>query len=483
MQKTRKLLAMLLVLALSISMMPAINIQAAKIKLNKTKVTIGDGKTVQLKLKNTKNKVTWKSENKKVATVDKKGLVSGINAGTTTIKATVKVKKKKHTYKCKVTVKGYSNSVETIKDANTTISLKTLTDYDGDSTFIKIANGSASTSIVVDLGASNKAKETVKEILKQLNGKSLDFLIISHWHKDHYGAIAELASQFKSKNIKIQNLVINAIDFRGEKLDPLVKNTTNIVNNVWSFGYYDGDKAYEKTKCGKYFAGTKYYDKKKFSNDYKVFKTESTALNQSGYQMVVLPGMEAGGKDSSTKINNHSMSTVILNANGQPNNKIILPGDLQGEGIAQIFDLKKKNNEEKDPKKKHTYMHYDFFSRGTYKNVIYKASHHGKARWHDFVSTSSALDKPQLQNVLETDAQKLKSEKMLITFMCGFAKANKKKTADTYSVMYENEKRLLKELVKPTKIVGTNWSGFGDKTLLNGYKIGKGEVRRQNFQY
>lgn len=102
MNKTKKILAMIFVVVLSISMISTTNVSAAKkVKLNKTKATIYVGKTVTLKLKNNKKKVKWTTSNKKIATVNKKGKVKGKKAGKVTI--TAKVGKKK--YKCKVTVK------------------------------------------------------------------------------------------------------------------------------------------------------------------------------------------------------------------------------------------------------------------------------------------------------------------------------------------------------------------------------------------
>lgn len=73
---------------------------AAKPKLNKKKVTLKVGKTVKLKLKHAK-KVKWSSNNKKVATVNKKGKVKAKKAGKAKIVAKYKGKK----YTCKVTVK------------------------------------------------------------------------------------------------------------------------------------------------------------------------------------------------------------------------------------------------------------------------------------------------------------------------------------------------------------------------------------------
>ena len=78
---------------------------SAKVKLNKTKVTIHVGESYKLKVKGTKKKVTWKSSKKSVVTVNKKGVVTGKKAGKSII--TAKVGKKK--LKCKVTVIVKSN--------------------------------------------------------------------------------------------------------------------------------------------------------------------------------------------------------------------------------------------------------------------------------------------------------------------------------------------------------------------------------------
>lgn len=102
MKQGKKILAIMLTLVLSISMIPSTNVSAAaKVKLNKTKATIYVGKTVTLKLKNNKKKVKWSSSKKKVATVSSKGKVKGKKAG----KATITAKVGSKNYKCKVTVK------------------------------------------------------------------------------------------------------------------------------------------------------------------------------------------------------------------------------------------------------------------------------------------------------------------------------------------------------------------------------------------
>ena len=83
------------------------DVEAAGPKLNMKKATIYVGKTVKLKVKNTKKKIKWSSSKKSVATVSKKGVVKGKKAGTSTIKAKVENK----TYKCKVTVKIDGNRI------------------------------------------------------------------------------------------------------------------------------------------------------------------------------------------------------------------------------------------------------------------------------------------------------------------------------------------------------------------------------------
>jgi len=80
---------------------------AAKVKLDKSETIIEKGKTVTLNATVTPStlldkSVTWKSSNKKVATVTVDGEVKGIKAGTATITCTSKVSGTKAT--CKVTI-------------------------------------------------------------------------------------------------------------------------------------------------------------------------------------------------------------------------------------------------------------------------------------------------------------------------------------------------------------------------------------------
>ena len=76
------------------------SVQAAKVKISKTKKTLNVKETFKLKVKNTKKKIKWSSSNKKVATVNSKGKVTAKKKGKATITAKVGGKK----YKCKVKV-------------------------------------------------------------------------------------------------------------------------------------------------------------------------------------------------------------------------------------------------------------------------------------------------------------------------------------------------------------------------------------------
>lgn len=89
-----------LFLAVLLLAMP-VQAKAAKPKLNKTSVTLFKGSTVTLKMKRTKKKAKWSSSKNKVATVNKKGVVTARKKGTAVITAKVAGKQ----YRCKVTVR------------------------------------------------------------------------------------------------------------------------------------------------------------------------------------------------------------------------------------------------------------------------------------------------------------------------------------------------------------------------------------------
>ena len=102
----KKILITVMALSMiSMTGLPALSntaiVQAATIKLSASSVKLQVGKSKQLKMVGTSAKVTWKSSNKKVATVTAKGKVTAVSEGTVVISATVNKKK----YSCMVLVK------------------------------------------------------------------------------------------------------------------------------------------------------------------------------------------------------------------------------------------------------------------------------------------------------------------------------------------------------------------------------------------
>ena len=112
MNKLKKALVMVLALAMVLTCAMVTPVQAAG-KLNKKSVSIYETETVSLTVKGVKS-VTWKTSDKKIATVDKKGLVKGVKKGTCTV--TAKDTKTKAAYSCRVTVKAANSLGIAAKD-------------------------------------------------------------------------------------------------------------------------------------------------------------------------------------------------------------------------------------------------------------------------------------------------------------------------------------------------------------------------------
>jgi hypothetical protein len=81
---------------------------AATIKLNKSSITLDEGKSYSLRLDGTSNTPKWSSNNKEVAKISVDGKITAVKAGVATITASLNSKK----YTCKVTVKDVLTSEE-----------------------------------------------------------------------------------------------------------------------------------------------------------------------------------------------------------------------------------------------------------------------------------------------------------------------------------------------------------------------------------
>ena len=134
------------------------------VKISKTKATLYVGKTLKLKTvvtpKNASIKsMTWKSSNKSIATVSKKGVVTPLKPGKVTISATTKDGTKK-TVKCKVTVKkpaGFVAVQDVFVDGDETVYIG------GQTTMIASAVPLNATNRKVKWTSSNSAVATVTQ--------------------------------------------------------------------------------------------------------------------------------------------------------------------------------------------------------------------------------------------------------------------------------------------------------------------------------
>ncbi|MBO4396756.1 MAG: Ig-like domain-containing protein [Eubacterium sp.] len=106
MRRAIRLVAAVIALVICVNGIAVNESDAAKnVSINKKKLTLMVGESAQLKLNNVSKKdaksVKWKSSDKKVASVNKTGLVKGKSKG----KAKITARYKKKNYTCKVTVK------------------------------------------------------------------------------------------------------------------------------------------------------------------------------------------------------------------------------------------------------------------------------------------------------------------------------------------------------------------------------------------
>lgn len=147
-KKNVKRLSIVLCLVLIVSVIAPTGQIVKAASLNKTSIKVAKGAKEQVKVIGTSKKVTWKSADKSIATVDEKGYVKGLKKGTTKIYATVSGKK----YTC------------TVKVESVSISSKTKTVTAGKSFTLKL-NGntqkvswSSSNSKVASVSSSGKVK-------------------------------------------------------------------------------------------------------------------------------------------------------------------------------------------------------------------------------------------------------------------------------------------------------------------------------------
>lgn len=124
----KKVMAVIMAAVMLAGILPAVQPGAevkAKAKISKTKATICTGEKLQLEMKGTKKKVTWKSSKKSIAAVDKEGVVTAKKKGNCVIKARCEGKN----YQCKVTVKTLPKNYATINGKKVKVGKKVKITY------------------------------------------------------------------------------------------------------------------------------------------------------------------------------------------------------------------------------------------------------------------------------------------------------------------------------------------------------------------
>ena len=102
--KIRKALSLCLIAGMLVTSISTMGVSAKnKPALSCKKMVLRVGEKKKLSMKKTNKKVIWSSRNKKIATVNKKGIVCGKHVGTTKIVA--RIQKKKYICAVKVTKK------------------------------------------------------------------------------------------------------------------------------------------------------------------------------------------------------------------------------------------------------------------------------------------------------------------------------------------------------------------------------------------
>ncbi|MDO4343892.1 MAG: Ig-like domain-containing protein [Eubacteriales bacterium] len=174
------------------------NVRAAgTVKLNKKSISIFKGKTYTLRMQGTTEKVTWSSNKKSIATVNKNGKVTAKKKGKAVITAKVGSKK----YTCSVTVKQPVTSV--------TLSKKTLTMNQGNSVAISaVTKPTTANNRKVKWSSSNKkvATVTAKGLIKAV-GKGT--ATITAKAADGSGKKATCKVTVTAKSIKVTSLTLN----------------------------------------------------------------------------------------------------------------------------------------------------------------------------------------------------------------------------------------------------------------------------------
>jgi hypothetical protein len=212
--------------------LPFINyeqVQAAAVKLNKSKVTLQVGENYNLKLNGTSKTVKWSSDNEDVVIVSTKGKIIGIEAGNATVTAKLGAKK----YNCLVTVHNSSKlTAEQVYNKCSKATVQINTDNAIGSGFFIEKNKIITNYHVID-GAS-----TISVQLQ--NGNSIDVDQILGFNKDLDIAILSVSKsnnylKINNHGIKIGETVYaigSSLGFTDTFTNGIITNAKRVIDDV-----------------------------------------------------------------------------------------------------------------------------------------------------------------------------------------------------------------------------------------------------------
>ncbi|MBR2190895.1 MAG: Ig-like domain-containing protein, partial [Eubacterium sp.] len=180
-----------------------VKVTVKKVSLNKKKIKVYKGYSKKLKVKGYKKKVKWSSSNPRVAKVNKKGKVTGINPG----KATITAKIGKTKLKCKVRVKK-------IAEVQLTDFGYIINYVNGVEPWFTFKNNTSKTIkyITTTLYAYNRVGDPAKCEITGVNHATLKFVGPIKKHKSRYYEKSAVIYNGTTGKIKIRKITVQFMD-------------------------------------------------------------------------------------------------------------------------------------------------------------------------------------------------------------------------------------------------------------------------------
>ena len=200
------------------------------ITLNPTSLFLSVGETYKLSVSvssKTNTKITWSTNNNKVAKVDSNGNVTAVANGTATIRVTLPNGK---SARCSVTVgkKGSNNKKLnghkiSLPNGDDRIYFLDVSDkhggrYQGSDAIVLESNGQFA---LIDVAVKYQRKRVIK-YLRDLGVTKLEFILITHAHYDHMGALNDvIGSGIKVDRLYIKDLSDGKSEYRSRVRDKI----------------------------------------------------------------------------------------------------------------------------------------------------------------------------------------------------------------------------------------------------------------------